>query len=186
MKHIFERFKGSLYEDRWHEVLKFLAAIKKLLFVLARTWDADRYIRGVDLTGKSRPDQEAANERQEARGGLVQFNPKDLTRILNSSFFHYYVDMALLVEQVPEELASRAELCPCHGLLLERLSFYKRRVLSKSHFPSGCSTCPMVGQTLPEIVGVSLEEAQEIVWKTKSAQLHETRHVGESPLAAEE
>ena len=84
--------------------------------------------------GVHRPQQKIAEERQHQRAGLQRFDTSMLSKTLQSSLFHAYTQMALAVEKVPEELASCAELCPCHYDMLLPLSMYKRHALFEKHY----------------------------------------------------
>ncbi|CAE7488403.1 unnamed protein product, partial [Symbiodinium sp. KB8] len=119
--HRFQRFKGSLYESRWHEVLGFLKQLTGLLPKLARAWDSQKYIRGVNLDGQARPAQAQAENVQNQRQGLSVFDPAKVQEAVQSPLFHSYAAMALKLEEVPEALASAAEACKTQMLLLLRL-----------------------------------------------------------------
>jgi len=99
-EHKFQRFKGSLYEQRWREVVSFLKQAAPLLPILSRAWDESRYVHGVDFEGGARPQQAQSQMRQEAASGLRQFDPKEVTAILSSSLFHMYTRMVTLIEAV--------------------------------------------------------------------------------------
>ena len=105
---LFARFRGSLYEDRWHEVVSFLRKLKPLLPALARTFDVNRYNRGVDENGTVRPVQAAKQRQQEQNAGIQAFDPKKLAASLRSTLFHKYCGAVLSMEEVPEEIASKA------------------------------------------------------------------------------
>ena len=86
----FEKFGGSLYEKRWHEVVRFIRAFRPLLPLLHLGWDQERYERGVgphgDPIGKIT--------------GSVAFSPGDLSKSLRSPLFWRYTDMVLCLEEV--------------------------------------------------------------------------------------
>ena len=105
----FRRFKGSLYEARWHEVVAFLAAARPLLPILARPWDEATYVHGVDFAGNARPAQAQAQQRQEGAAGILSFDPKKMTSLLSSSLFHMYAEAVSLIEEVPDKLARDSE-----------------------------------------------------------------------------
>ena len=57
---MFSSFSYGLYEQRWRSIVTFLKHASLLLPVLAATWDAEKYIRGVDSphnSGDHRPAQ---------------------------------------------------------------------------------------------------------------------------------
>ena len=158
LEHRFERFTGSLYEARWHQVLGFLRQSKPLLPILARSWDEAKYLRGVEHGEAGRGAQAAAQDRADAGRGLTAFDPKVLTKALHSSLFHAYAAMALLLEEVPEQLATEAERCPCHGALTRRLSLYRAKGMFGKHYGSRATTCPMAGKNMPELVAGVLDD----------------------------
>ena len=180
----FERFAGSLYEERWHEVINFLRAVDPILEVMRLCWNCDRYVRGIDSDGGVRGTQARAQERQEAQAGLTSFDPRALGPILDSSLFHAYHAMAMKVEGIPDELASRAELCVCHGYILKTLSEYQRRVLLSRYFCSGSTYCPMAGKCLPELIASGLKSLLLEVFSLLEFELHRWGPRGKYPLTA--
>ena len=153
----FRKFSASLYEGRWHQVIVFLKHLQPVLPILARAWDKDNYLRGVNANGALRPVQVQAEQAQHARQGLVALDPDRISVAVQSSLFHSYVAMALKLEQVPEALASASEACVCHRQLFRKLSDHRRRKCLEEHFGQGCSVCPMAGKLLPELVAGELE-----------------------------
>ena len=110
----FRNFKGSLYEQRWHEAVSFLKHLQPLLQALRRAWDEPKYVRGVDLDGNARPAQAAAQARHDQIAGLHAFDPNKMTWIINRSSFHMYTKSMMLIEEIPDMLARAPEACPCH------------------------------------------------------------------------
>ena len=170
-EHKFQRFIGSLYELRWHEVVSFLKQAAPLLPILSRAWDESRYVHGVDFEGGARPQQAQSQMRQEAASGLRQFDPKEFTAILSSSLFHMYTRMVMLIEAVPNALAGAAESCPCHRELLAGLTEHRRCKLLQEQYGAGVSACPMAGKLLPELVAGELEVACQRVWAQQEGEL---------------
>ena len=82
---MFEHFRASLYEDRWHEVVIFLRAVQKRLVILLMAWDEEKYIRGVDYVGAHRPAQKAREEQEISSMGITSFDPKAVYGIVESS-----------------------------------------------------------------------------------------------------
>ncbi|CAE7581880.1 unnamed protein product, partial [Symbiodinium necroappetens] len=105
--HRFQRFKGSLYESHWHEVLGFLKQLTGLLPTLARAWDSQKYIRGVNLDGQARPAQAQAENVQNQRQGLSVFDPAKVTEAVQSPLFHSYAAMALKLEEANLKVSSK-------------------------------------------------------------------------------
>lgn len=182
----FKRFRGSLYQARWHEVLQFLRAVSPLLPILARTWDETKYIRGVDFQNASRPRQAEVQARQEDGMGLHNFSPARLSTILRSSLFHAYADMALKLEEIPEALASRCELCPCHGPLLGRLSLHRRQQFLEQHFGEHLGVCPMAGKLLPELICGELEDVCSELGALSESSIILAPSRGDAPLTQRE
>lgn len=118
-EHKFLRFKGSLYEQRWHEVVAFLGHVLPLLPILARAWDEAKYVRGVDEEGQARQGLNQVQQRQSEAVGLRSFELGRLAELLNSSLFQLYAHMVSLIEKVPDALARESEACLCHRELLE-------------------------------------------------------------------
>ena len=169
--HRFQRFKGSLYESRWHEVLGFLKQLTGLLPKLARAWDSQKYIRGVNLDGQARPAQAQAENVQNQRQGLSVFDPAKVQEAVQSPLFHSYAAMALKLEEVPEALASAAEACPCHRSLFKHLSEHHRRKTLESHLGPGSAVCPMAGKLMPELVAGELEGVFEDICSLRETSL---------------
>ena len=128
-EHRFEKFEASLYEGRWHEVLRFLRALKPLLLILSRTWDENKFVRGIEFKGEQRKDQKETQERAEKACGYRYLSPKEVTAALADALFHAYVRMSLLLEEVPEQLAWNSEECVCHGPLVKGMSEHKRKII---------------------------------------------------------
>ena len=186
-EHRFERFKGSLHEGRWREVVFFINAISRLLGPLATAWDEGRYVRGVDFEGKEREEQAKTQQRHDDRQGLHSFNPTKLSEILRSSLFHLYTSMILLVSDVPDILSKSSEACPCHEDVFvgEELSLYRRQKLMEQHYGPGITQCPMAGKLLPEIVTGRLLETCERVWNQQESELLQLPWRGSPPSQKE-
>lgn len=157
----FERFRASLYENRWHEILNFLRHLEPLLPILARTWDADKYVRGVAADGVMRPEQARAERVQQAGSQIIAFDPQKVTAAVRSSLFHAYAAMALKIEQVPSALAQASEGCPCH-----------RALFQFQDATPGVKTCPMAGKLLPELCCGDLDTAHQQLWSVREADLY--------------
>ena len=182
---LFLKFRQGLYEPRWREVNEFLKKLKKLLFALVVSWDEQGFLAGVDVSGKSRETQAEVQKAKETGKGWVEFSPAKLSNTLKSSKFLYYCNMTLVLEEIPSNLASGSELCPCHGAMLRRMTQYQRSKLQTLHY--GCDgTCPMAGLNLPELIGGQLEAAVEDVWHLKENELRELAYPGVAAPSAEE
>ena len=167
----FRQFSGALYEGRWHQVLQFLRAVKPLLSTLARAWDAEKYIRGVNSEGLARPAQAQAERGQNERQGLVALDPARITVALRCPLFHSYVSMALALEEIPEQLATAAESCVCHRALLSHLSEHKKRKCVEEHYGDAVKVCPLAGKLLPELVAGELEDVFSKICATRESDL---------------
>ena len=82
--------KGSLYEARWHEVVKRLSSIQQILWPLTVLWNEDKFSRGVDSDGASRPSQLEAEQKQQQRAGISAFDLTVLASVLRSGRFHVF------------------------------------------------------------------------------------------------
>ena len=182
----FQRFKGSLYECPWHEVINVLKQIKPLLSILARAWDAAKYVRGVNMDGSLRPAQAQAERAQNERQGLAAFDPDSITRAVQSSLFHCFVQMSLMLEEIPEKLASSAEACPCHRALFKHLSDHRRRKALAEHYGPGVTVCPVAGKMLPELIAGELESTFDTICSLQESELHLLSVRGLDPLTSAE
>ena len=113
---------GSLYEARWGEVVKFLSSIQEILWPLSVLWNEDKFLRGVDADGASRPSQFEAEQRQQQKSGITAFDPKAFSSVLRSGRFHVFCKLCLKLEDVPEQVSKLADGCPCHASLFQGLS----------------------------------------------------------------
>ncbi len=150
--------------------------------VLANSWDADKYVKGVDTLGEARDAKRQAQVRQDASSGLQAFDPKKITQTCRSPFFHAYCHMVLLVESVPERLAIECEGCICHQHLVQNLSKYKRTLLFSGHYGDNILPCPMNGKLAPELVTGRLVRTFEQVWGMQEQELHVAETWGRGSL----
>ena len=89
-------FSATLYEKRWHEILKFLKSLLPRLKVLAYTFDVEKVRSGVDFSGASRPEQARVQESQEAQAGLSKCSPEAVKLVLRDPVFHHFVHLVFL------------------------------------------------------------------------------------------
>ena len=166
----FENFSSSLYEPRWHEIIKFLKKAKPYMPILKATFCQNKCKLGVDGEG------ERMNEEKMQRSdrGESKFDPAALKATLDSPLHSLYTAMILLIEEQPEELTSWAEGCPCHGALLEGLNAEQRARCFQTHFGEGFTTCPCAGCKAPELAAGKLNLLLENIWKILEANLHES------------
>jgi hypothetical protein len=109
-----------------------------------------------ELAGVSRPDQAAAEHRQEEQAGLKRFDPDALVGVLRDSKFYHYLCMSRGIETIPLKLAAYGEFCPCHAPLLGNLSNYQREQLMSKFYGQHVTNCPAAGMMAPELVAGSL------------------------------
>ena len=164
----FKNFKASLYEGRWHEVVRFLSRLLPLLPHLSHYWDHQRYIAGSDAAGEPQA-QARARQRQAREIGGTSFEPHEITDALRSSLFSQYAHMAHMIEQSTSKLARWAEGCVCHMPLLPDLTEYQSRVLMQKHYND--TTCPMAGKLAPELVAGKLIAVAAHVWGETEADI---------------
>lgn len=144
---------GSLYLKRWNEVVRFCLRLQDLLPLLAAFWDEGKF-----------------NYSRQANAD-TEFDPTELTRILQDKFFRAYFDMVLALATVLEELGQWCEKCPCHHDLLRTAEFSRKRkrheedagtktktTIPKLYGSSSSYTCPMRGKMFPELVGDGLHQ----------------------------
>ena len=154
----FETFSASLYEARWHEVVKFLKQIRTILVILCDTFDYQRYNAGVDADGAHVPEIVETRNRQERLRGRVAWDPARLQEILRSGFFHLYVEVTFFVDNAPTKWAREMELCPCHRALFVHLNLYQIELVLAAHFGPSIRSCPMAGKNIPEMVAYGCTE----------------------------
>jgi hypothetical protein len=148
----FDKFSGSLYEHRWHEVVSFLKKSLPLMNIMAMSFCAKRYLSGLDSAGEAIPETAMTRARQEQARGRTAFDPKRLQSSLQSGFFHGYNNMIFYVDSLPTHLAKSMELCPCHRALFEALNAYQIQAVLTAHYGGIFKTCPMNGKNIPEMV----------------------------------
>ena len=170
----FERFSGSLYEERWHEITVFLKKLNYILKPLCLAWNEERFRRNVDQDGMTRPEQHKKELKEQAHSGMVSFNSSEITRILKSPFFHLYCHMVVGLDSIPDQLAQELELCECHKELNVFLSQHKRQALMSKHFGHGVITCPFSGWSMPEVVTGKVDDLFESILVNTEQQLLET------------
>ena len=168
----FLKFKGSLHEERWREVLFFLKRIITLLPCLCATWDHVKYEAGADAVTLNRGAQAKAQARQEHRAGVQSFSPRILTVALQSGLFTRFCFMAVKLEDVPPAFAAWAEQCPCHAPLLDLCKTdYKKRLLFQQHYGPSITKCPCSGMRLSELIAGKLDEVAEKAWENAEAEI---------------
>jgi hypothetical protein len=74
-EHQFEKFRQSLYEARWREVMLFLKKFTALMKTLILTWCPTKYSSGIDVDGEHQAKQ-AKKENKMARGASFSFRHK--------------------------------------------------------------------------------------------------------------
>lgn len=138
-KNDFEIQLGSLYKDRWNEMISFCKRLDPLLPVLRLTWDAGKYLHGGH---GAKPESE--------------FELSTLTNILADNLFHGYFKMLLRVHSIADALSGWLEGCPCHGDELVMARRYRKR-LKVGDVPDGSLECPMKGKNLVGLVNGRLQ-----------------------------
>ena len=91
-----EAFSYSLYEKRWHEIIRFCKGLQPLMGFLKACWDEIKY-----------------KEDRDDRAQQV-FNPSLMTQTVSNARFASYLHLVIMLDQVPEAFASWAEGCDCH------------------------------------------------------------------------
>jgi hypothetical protein len=117
----FEKFSASLYENRWHEVVKFVAKAWPLVLVLRFVWDPGKYSSRVAQGGEGDDEQE-----ERADTGAGTFDVQLMTSTLNDKLFFCYMTLVKRVDSLPERVSSWGEGCSCHEVLLEGKTTYER------------------------------------------------------------
>ena len=125
---------------------------------MALAWNEQRYINNVDFEGHGRIEQHAAQEKERENLGLHSFDPKKITKSLKDGFFHLYIQMLLLLDSIPDDLAQEMELCVCHSAFHPFLSPHLRQQMMRRHYGEGFTVCPCAGWNVPELTVGKLDE----------------------------
>lgn len=144
---LFERFSATLYDKRWHEVVKFCGALRPLLPILKATWDSQKFASGC-APGDVDAGQSAL--KATADEGGAEFDPQMVTAVLKDKLFPLYLALLLELEVLPEKLSSWAEGCSCHDDVFVGRAFYARSQILHLHFGEQMP-CPMAGKRAPEL-----------------------------------
>ena len=79
--------------------------------------------------------------------------------------------MCQAIEEVPPQLASFGEQCPCHFPAMIHMNNYSRRKFIEHLFGDNVTTCPCAGMVAPELVSGQLHEYGRCVWQDLQASL---------------
>ena len=142
-KEKFMRFGFSLYEGRWHEIIKFVQGLSQVLGILSKSWNEDSF-------GKASTTASAEGENKQ-RSGPRHFDPSFLTRTLRNPLFHCYVTMVERLDSIPESFVSWASGCRCHEQWCAGRGVDARASIFEAHYGKGASSCPMAGRRAPEL-----------------------------------
>jgi len=149
---LFKLWSATLYEQRWHEVAKFLHKTKLLLPVLAVCFDAVKY----DSI------QEGAKDK------TAPFDVHMLQESVRSPMFLKTASMILAIHQVPEDLAAWAERCPCHECFFFVLNDYAYKQTMNLQFGK---RCPANGCRAPELAAGELQDYLQALWDVNVADM---------------
>ena len=141
----FEHFSASLYEKRWHEVIKFAQAAWPLIKILRVVWDATKY--GDRAQREPEDGDQAAN-----KAGAAAFDLQLITASMRDNLFFCYMSLLLQVDALPEKVSRWAEGCSCHELIMVGKSPFRRSTLLGGH------PCPMAGKRAPELAAGHIPE----------------------------
>eukprot|EP00959_Pyramimonas_sp_CCMP1952_P212226 4440964-Pyramimonas_sp.AAC.1 len=100
-----ETFTCSLYEARWHEVHKFVKAVKPLMTLLSATWDPQKYEAGVFA------DDVDVGVKTKASKASAQFNIEMFSATIKDKAFKGFLALVLQLDRIPEQIASWSEGC---------------------------------------------------------------------------
>ena len=192
-------WSASLYEARWHEVVKFLKKLIPVIEVLAIVWDEQKYRSNLNARGEELEEEPvvapAANEEAgdgdgSKRGGPMKLDPKVIADSAQSTFFNYFVHLAFHVEEIPEKLIEWATACECHWPLREAGDFsaYQLQQMCDLHFGGrGLGFCIMCGRRAPELVAGKLVEILKLLWQVLEVAMQLLPPVhSAAPLSEEE
>ena len=144
---------GSLYMERWNEVVGFCKRLHSVLPIIKACWNERQYLTGIS---------EYSEEK-----GQSQFSPKSLTAVLAKPFFFAYLDMVLALDSCIEYIGHWTESCPCHSdltlgdfLISSTRETYsaKKESKLKNFYNNKTTTCPMRGKMLPELCTLGLSK----------------------------
>ena len=180
----FRRFRHSLYESRWREVVGFLKRLVPLLPILYEAWDQRKFDVHAK-TGDKRRKRPRADMDEPKK--MHAFDASIISGCLRDSYFGSACRMMLAIEEVPTRLASWAEACPCHGDAFAKLSPYHCREVLLCHYGEGFASCPVSGMRAPELATGKLDEvAEEVFAQTAGTMRVMEAMPGCAPLSNEQ
>ena len=134
------------------------------------TWDAQKYVRGVDSSKESEPNQDRY-DRLEAKGLLSKFDPFSITPLVRNTMFSTYTAMVAVTDGVPSKFAQQMEACPCHREMYGLLSDHQRKIFFTHHYGPGWTTCPLASCFAPEMAAWMLDDVLETIWARQEFKL---------------
>jgi len=168
-EYMFEHWVHRLYEARWHNVIEFVQGLLRVYGVLSECWSPERFERGVD--GRFAP--QGADQ--------LPFDIRRLSVCLHSAFFYRYMQLVLLLHEIPEGLGRSLEGCVCHARARALHNHYKHRrrpdKLGRAWMPP--ARCPMSGLRAPEMANGLLERQfskLRAAWRTQDRTANGDKH----------
>ena len=161
-----KRFRNKfphLYDKRWSEVYKFCCRLSDALPILQEVWDEGLFKHGAGIGGDV-----------EVRDG---WQPQTVTCVLQDVYFHAYLDMVLLLDEVMQGMTAWAEQCPCHRHVQEQYRTHVPVAAARAEFgEAGTSlvsglACPMRGCNAPDLAAGTLFDQLDSSFKQSLSQL---------------
>ena len=152
------KFSFTLHEPRWHSIVAFCKAVVRPVGILRRCWREAAY------TGNGEHDYQ---ERTWGTGEesyiyiyiythihtyihihtCIQdmgrkFIPSELTAILRSALFRFYLHMLIVMKTIPTKIAQWFDGCACHQeLIIGKSAHFRRKALQEDGLDLGICPC---------------------------------------------
>ena len=134
---VIRRFSMTLHEPRWHSTVAFCKAAVRPVGILRRCW------READYTGAG--GEHELHERDWHGGGPdggKKIIPSELTAILRSALFRFYLHMLIVLKAIPTKAAQWFDGCPCHQeLIIGKTAHFRRKALRDDGLSLGICPC---------------------------------------------
>ena len=180
----------SLHEERWGDIVHFLKAARPALLTLRRTWNEERFNKGMLLQQDIDMDTGKGASNVQALGGTAQEQPETepqerlergrgtfsaglLTQTIKSNKWFAYLDMVVALHDIPTAVSNWAESCACHGGRGKQLQLRVDAAVGNSAVEA--KSCPLKGCRLPELVTGGIEKVMNKAMTSASASLNESR-----------
>ena len=125
-------FSMTLYEKRWNAT----EAVIRPTAMLRRCWSQEQ------CTGNGDHDLREREWGSDTTTGGRKCVPAELTRILRSGLFRFYMHMMIILKRAPTKLPAWWDGCPCHEFLaLGKTAYYRNKALVHDGLAGGICPC---------------------------------------------